>query len=543
MALNIIKNYLTKNRCYQRAVKRNATGIQLHTIGCAQGTAKSVADYWNQAAVSACVHYIVDCDTQGKVLQCLPEEYYSWADAGYGNGNLITFEICESDYMKYGSGANYTVTDESKFRMDILRGYRTAVELCADICRRYGWKPSAKLPNGLYLISSHDEGRRAGLSSAHVDPTHVWDRLGLTMDRFRKDVEKVMGGAELQQETTEPLYRVRRTWTDVSSQLFAGTLEGAKKACPAGYTVFDTDGKAVYTNKIPEGTKTDNIWMGWTKRETGKDGLRNIHGDSGKAYGLQFDYRYGLVPFLQCCVDYDAEKYAAFKKFISLGTGNSALVYNKELGQLWQRLYDADPAEFGQLQYLCAYNNYYLPAKKYVQQHYGINMDRHAPAVKGTLWSMAFRSGSETGAKKFSRCSDSMSDKDIINRVYPSYGSQDAGRWTKAGQWGDALKALESGEYTTIVLSMDSSAGTGAGKPGGTGTETGGNCRVVQCGSFAKKENAEKLVTQLRAAGFTAIIKSEDGQYKVQAGAFDVLANAQKQVERLKVAGFDAIIK
>ncbi len=65
----------------------------------------------------------------------------------------------------------------------------------------------------------------------------------------------------------------------------------------------------------------------------------------------------------------------------------------------------------------------------------------------------------------------------------------------------------------------------------------------VQCGSFSKKENAEKLVTQLKAAGFTAIIKTEDGAYKVQAGAFDILANAQKQVERLKVAGFDAIIK
>lgn len=65
----------------------------------------------------------------------------------------------------------------------------------------------------------------------------------------------------------------------------------------------------------------------------------------------------------------------------------------------------------------------------------------------------------------------------------------------------------------------------------------------VQCGSFTKRENAEKLVTQLKAAGFAAIIKTEDDQYKVQAGAYDIPANAQKHVKRLKAAGFDAIIK
>ena len=190
MTLNIIKNYLTKNRCYQQNKKRTAIGIQLHTIGTGQGTAQSVADYWNQPGVSACVHYIVDCDTPGKVLATLPEDVYAWADAGYGNRNLITFEICESDYAKYTGGASYQILDESKFQADIMRGYQTAVLLCADICRRYGWDPMTRLPSGLYLISSHDEGRQAGLSSAHVDPVHVWSHFGLTMAGFRKAVKE-----------------------------------------------------------------------------------------------------------------------------------------------------------------------------------------------------------------------------------------------------------------------------------------------------------------------------------------------------------------
>lgn len=190
--MKITKKYLTKNDCYKSGRRINPIGIQIHTIGTAQNTAQSLADYWNQPGVSACVHYAVDAETEGKVLQFLPENFRSWADAGYGNNNLITIEQMESDYMRYTGGASYTVTNSAKFKADVMRAYRGCVELCADICKRYGWNPKKKLSSGLYLISSHDEGRRAGLSSAHVDPTHVWGRFGLTMDGFRDDVEKAL---------------------------------------------------------------------------------------------------------------------------------------------------------------------------------------------------------------------------------------------------------------------------------------------------------------------------------------------------------------
>ena len=228
MSLNIIKNYLTQNKCYQRADKNGKIGIQLHTIGVGQGTAKSVADYWNQEGVPACVHYVVDCDTPGKVLQLLPEDYRSWADAGYGNNHLITFEICESDYIKYQGGASYKVSNETKFKADIMRGYHTAVELCAKICKERGWNPQSKLPSGLYLISSHDEGRRAGLSSAHVDPTHVWNRFGLTMDGFRAEVAKAL-------KTSLEL----KAWMKVKLTQDIAIRDGVStKLHPAGYVKY-----------------------------------------------------------------------------------------------------------------------------------------------------------------------------------------------------------------------------------------------------------------------------------------------------------------
>ncbi|MDO4313777.1 MAG: SPOR domain-containing protein [Eubacteriales bacterium] len=195
--LNIIKKFFTNNPCLATGATCKKIGIQIHTIGCAQGTAQSVYNSMNNPGYMAGVHYLVDSDVAGKVLQTMPETIRSWADGGYGNDHLITIEICESDYMSYAGGASFSITNSAAFRADITRGYQTAVLLCADICKRYGWNPQAKLPSGLYLISSHDEGRRAGLSTAHVDPTHVWEKLGFTMDKFRADVKAAMGGSTI----------------------------------------------------------------------------------------------------------------------------------------------------------------------------------------------------------------------------------------------------------------------------------------------------------------------------------------------------------
>lgn len=220
MSLNIINYPLKKNRCYQQNVKREPIGIQIHSIGCAQGTGKAVADSFNSNTRGAFVTYVCDADVAGRVYKCGPEDIYTWADAGYGNRNLITIEIAESDFMKYKpNSAEYTITDTAKFGTDILRGYDTAVLLCAEICKRRNWDPYKKLDHGLYLISSHDEGRIAGVSSSHVDPTHIWSRFGLSMDTFRKAVKDAIGtenggkkvsGSKLPQTKEEFIKKVGR---------------------------------------------------------------------------------------------------------------------------------------------------------------------------------------------------------------------------------------------------------------------------------------------------------------------------------------------
>ncbi len=67
----------------------------------------------------------------------------------------------------------------------------------------------------------------------------------------------------------------------------------------------------------------------------------------------------------------------------------------------------------------------------------------------------------------------------------------------------------------------------------------------VQTGAFSKKENADKILKELKKKGFDAFITTVDlGQliYRVQVGAYSRKANAEAMRQKLQKAGFDALI-
>ena len=64
----------------------------------------------------------------------------------------------------------------------------------------------------------------------------------------------------------------------------------------------------------------------------------------------------------------------------------------------------------------------------------------------------------------------------------------------------------------------------------------------VQCGAFSKKVNAVNLRQKLINAGFSAILKTENGLVKVQVGAYTVKSNAEIMASKLKAKGFAAVI-
>lgn len=562
MALNIIEYYLTKNRCYIKNAKRTPKGIQIHTIGTGQGTAQSVADYWNQAAVSACVHYIVDCDTPGKVLYTLPESTRAWADGGFGNNNLITIEICESDFIKYTGGANYSVLDSKRFKEDILRGYATAVLLCADICSRFGWNPMDKLSNGLYLISSHDEGREKGVSTAHVDPDRVWDRFGLSMDGFRKAVVAAMGGKTVEQIETDELYRVRKTWTDVDSQLFAGTLEGAKRSCVPGYSVYDENGKVVYTLRV-NGFQASDL-KGLTEAER-IEKIAPLYQDSMRKTGML-----ASVGIAQFCLEsgYGKTDLAEFannlhgmKKSLSGNTWTGSVwdgvsVYGKESPEVYNGVTKMVYSEFRK------YPNceasiadraaYFLNAMNgSVKRYPGIAGNKDYKSVINIIKAGGYATDPNYVSKlvnlverwELFKYDDvempEVGDSDILPETeQPWYRVRLEWGTTMKGQIGayhDLEQAKKKVDENPRYKVFDES--------GNVVYEIKQIEYKVQVGSFSNKENAEKRVKELAALRIDSFVFEEDKQYKVQAGSYALKQNAMNRVAQIENLGFKAIIK
>lgn len=260
--MNIIEYFSVKNDCYKanenKADKRytdfqkyGARGLMLHSVGCAQPKAKVFADRWNKANYEVAVHAVLQAD--GTVYQCLPWNYRGWHAGGSANNTHVGVEMTEPDCIKYTGGSSFTCSDLNKARAQAEGTYKTAVELFAMLCNKYGLDPMKD-------IISHKEGHAKGVASNHGDPEHLWRqlKLGYTMDTFRSAVKAAMSGGVVEPtpnptpEVKEEIYRVRKAWDDPKSQLGAyKKLSNAKNkvALNPGYKVFDSSGKCVY----PEG--------------------------------------------------------------------------------------------------------------------------------------------------------------------------------------------------------------------------------------------------------------------------------------------------
>lgn len=255
--MNLLKCYLIKNDCYKTGQKITPKGVMVHSTGANNPTLRRYVqpvvgqenydelrkligknlynNHWNTpkpGGQSVCVHGFIGMLADGTVgtVQTLPWDMRGWHAGGEANNTHISFEICEDN-----------LTDPAYFA-DV---YREAVELAAYLCREYGLDPMA---DGVVIC--HAEGARRGLASNHGDVENWFPKRGKTMDDFRRDVRAEMDAVESpgEPDPAPELYRVRKSWADVSSQLGAyKVLDNARKACPEGYTVYDSAGRAVYT--------------------------------------------------------------------------------------------------------------------------------------------------------------------------------------------------------------------------------------------------------------------------------------------------------
>jgi uncharacterized protein YgiM (DUF1202 family) len=205
--MKIIENMMTKNTCYTNNIPINVEGFALHSIGVGQPSASVLINNYNNpntngVAVHGFIEPTGNCyitlpclNTPGKSIKA---GHCGSGTNGSGNNNYIAFEMTEPSTIKYKSGsAEFVDNNPAATKQHVLKCYDVAVQFFAYLCVFHKKDPTA---DGVIL--SHYELHQRGLASGHVDPHHLWNLYGLTMDQFRKDVKKAMSSVSISNTTT-----------------------------------------------------------------------------------------------------------------------------------------------------------------------------------------------------------------------------------------------------------------------------------------------------------------------------------------------------
>lgn len=187
--MKIIQTVLDKNSCYIDAIPLEVKGLLLHSVGCPVSSAMRFVSTWNPPANRiVCVHAFIDAN-DGAVYQTLPWDIQAKHSGGSANRTHIGVEMCEPECLKYITNFTFECDDTETAREQVRRVYDVAVELFAYLCQRFSLDPL-----GENVIISHSEAYYKGMGSAHFDPEHLWNGLGMeyTMDGFRRDVERAL---------------------------------------------------------------------------------------------------------------------------------------------------------------------------------------------------------------------------------------------------------------------------------------------------------------------------------------------------------------
>ena len=124
--MNIEERLLTISPYCRSGEKQNRIqNVVVHWVGNAGSSALGNRNYFNSLATShktsASSHYIVGLN--GEIIRCIPENEVAFHSGSYSmNRKSVGIETCHPDWN--GKFADST--------------YNNLVELCADICRRYG---------------------------------------------------------------------------------------------------------------------------------------------------------------------------------------------------------------------------------------------------------------------------------------------------------------------------------------------------------------------------------------------------------------------
>lgn len=182
----------------------------------------------NQNEVS--FHIAID---DKEAIQCIPFNRNAWhagdGGSGQGNRNYIAVEIC---YSKSGGDR-------------FIKAEQRAAKEVASLLKQYGW--------GIDKVKKHQDFSNKYCPHRTLDMG--WQRfLNMIQAELNNSKETNSTVTNTSNTTTsnnsKEVYRVRKSWEDSTSQIGAfSNLENAKKICKLGYSVYNSKGIEVYSNK------------------------------------------------------------------------------------------------------------------------------------------------------------------------------------------------------------------------------------------------------------------------------------------------------
>lgn len=220
--MNINTSLISNNNSYAGQtplyiVIHNTDNIAKTADAKAHATAQHNGNFHGYSA-----HVFVD---DKSAYQALPYNRGAWhVGVNYGgklfgtvnNHNSIGIEMCMN------AGYNYE------------KAFQNTVDVCKQLMKKYN------IP-AIRVVQHYDVCAKNCPSAIRAKGD--WNRF-----------KKLISSETVTVPTTKPTvkvdkyYRVRKTWKDSKSQIGAyKSLKNAKKACKAGYSVFDWNGKAVYS--------------------------------------------------------------------------------------------------------------------------------------------------------------------------------------------------------------------------------------------------------------------------------------------------------
>lgn len=183
--MQLVKKICSNSDCDRAGRTITVKGLMLHSVGCNQPDPYVFQRTWDKSGWNVCAHAVIG--TGGLVIQCLDWTRRGWHGGGSSNDTHIGVEMTEPATIKYTSGANFTDSNPKETAKHVTDTYNTAVELFAMLCEKYNLDPTKS-----GVIVSHSEGYKLGIASGHADVEHLWNKFGLTMNQFRKDVKAAM---------------------------------------------------------------------------------------------------------------------------------------------------------------------------------------------------------------------------------------------------------------------------------------------------------------------------------------------------------------